>query len=302
MDPRSGPKEFKTWPVEQYMHVPMGYSQPQITDPFTIIYSLLNDDSVKKFYDNEVLEIKEFKLKNYSDPLQIKMGFESCERVNDPSFEPKKLKDAVFFILRSTCDDDIHKAIKYSYWTSTHKTNQILNEQYRLCQKKGIPLYIIFTVVNSGQFCGVAEMKSEVNFRQIFNYWWEEVKWSGVFKLRWVYIKDIHHEDVRQISDGQTSVVQMKDGTKLPFEVGLKLLIFFHESEFISNIFEAFEMMDDREEKLRFKRDGFYEIVKQLKAKGVIGPIDNSSRNRKGGKRFGRDQASGATEYIPRPN
>lgn len=300
MEARGGSKEFKTWPVEQFIQPAMAYP-PQVANPFTFIFNLLNDDSVKKFYDNEVLAVKEYKLKNYSDPLQIKIGFESCDRVNDPHLDLSKLKDAVFYILRSTCDDDIHKAIKYSYWTSTHKTNTILNETFRICQKKGIPLFLVFTVVNSKQFCGVAEMKSEVNFKQIFNYWWEDVKWSGVFKLKWVFIKDVHHEDVRNISDGGTSIVQMKDGSRVSFESGMKLLRYFQESEFISNIFEAFDLMDEREEKLRIKRDGFYEVIRQLKAKGAIGPVEpNGNKARRGGKRFGRGEGGGNAEYIPK--
>ena len=46
--------------------------------------------------------------------------FESSIGMNNPNFEPNKIKDAAFYILRSTCDDDIHKAIKYGLWTSTH--------------------------------------------------------------------------------------------------------------------------------------------------------------------------------------
>lgn len=72
----------------------------------------------------------------------------------------------------------------------------MLNDLYRKCQKKKIPLYLFFTVVKSGQFVGVAQMTSELKFNQIFNYWWEELKWSGVFDVRWIYIKDVHHEDV----------------------------------------------------------------------------------------------------------
>lgn len=68
--------------------------------------------------------------------------------MNDDQYNIKKLKDAEFFILRSTCDDDIHKAIKYGFWTSTHGTNIILNDTLRSCQRRGIPLFLIFTLFN----------------------------------------------------------------------------------------------------------------------------------------------------------
>lgn len=274
MEGRDEGKPFRTWSAGS---LPAGGGMASMTgefNPLALVIGLLNDDSVRKFYQNDVLEIPERRLANYNDITQIRAGFDSCERVNDPSFDPQSVKEAVFFILRSTCDDDIHKAIKYSYWTSTTKTNQQLNDSYHYCQRRGIPLYLVFTVVSSKQFCGVAEMRSPVQFNKIFNYWWEEVKWSGVFRLQWLYIKDLHHEDVRDVCDGELSVVQMKDGSRVSFQSGLRLLAAFRDCEFVSDIFEEFERMDHREEKLRFKRDGFLQVVCQLKARGVLAPPD----------------------------
>lgn len=277
---------------------PAPAAQPPTPHPFAFIYNLLNDDSVKKFYQNEVLEVKQVKLRSYADIAQVRAAFESCTGVNDPAFDPARLKDAVFYVLRSTCDDDIHKAIKYSCWTSTSKTNQQLNDSFHHCQRRGVPLYLFFTVVSSKQFCGVAEMRSAVQFDKIFNYWWEEVKWSGLFRLRWVYVKDLHHEDVRELRDGELPVVQMKDGSRLSFESGLRLLEAFQHSEFVSNIFEEFECMDQREEKLRFKRDGFYEVIKQLKARGLIAPPAAVARRPE--RRGRRGPAQSAAEYLPK--
>ena len=294
MEGREPPKPFKTWSMDAVQPPPA--MPPAALHPLAFVYNLLNDDSVRKFYQNEVLQVKQVKLRSYDDIAQIRAAFESCAGVNDPAFDPAKLKDAVFYVLRSTCDDDIHKAIKYACWTSTTKTNQQLNESFHYCQRRGIPLYLVFTVVSSKQFCGVAEMRSEVQFGKIFNYWWEEVKWSGLFRLRWLYVKDLHHEDVKELRDGGTPVVHMKDGSRLSFEAGQRLLLAFQRSEFVSNIFEEFEGMDQREEKLRFKRDGFYEVIKQLKARGLIAPPEPGGRR---GERRGQRGGSEA-EYLPK--
>lgn len=125
-------------------------------------------------------------------------------------------------------------------------------------------------VVNSGQFSGVAEMVSEVEFDKIFNYWWEDLKWSGVFKINWVFVKDVHHVDVQDIRVNGTPIHQLKDGSHVDFDAGKRMLEMFKHSEIDSDIFEAFEYMDEREEKLRIKRDSYYEMIKQLKAKGLI--------------------------------
>lgn len=111
---------------------------------------LVNDPSVKKFYQNEVLSVPIKKLENYNDSSKIKLMFESSRGMNDINFDLHKIKNAVFFIIRSTCDDDIHKSIKYGLWTSTHRNNVKLNEVYKRCRKRGIPVYLVFTVVNSG--------------------------------------------------------------------------------------------------------------------------------------------------------
>lgn len=53
----------------------------------------------------------------------------------------------------------------------------------------------------------------------------------------------------------------MRDGSYLDFKVGISLLKRFVEEECVSDIFEAFVFMDGREEKLRMKRDTFYNYI-----------------------------------------
>jgi len=40
----------------------------------------------------------------------------------NPDKDPTKIERARCFMLRSNCDDNIHKAIKYRCWTSTLNT------------------------------------------------------------------------------------------------------------------------------------------------------------------------------------
>ncbi len=110
-----------------------------------MIQNLLSNPSIKKFYKNDVMKVPTIKLDEYEDYGKIKVMFNSCRDMNNEDFEPSRLKNAEFYILRSTCDDDIHKAIKYGCWTSTNRTNHMLNDRYRECRKKGVPLYLIYT-------------------------------------------------------------------------------------------------------------------------------------------------------------
>lgn len=63
-------------------------------------------------------------------------------------------------------------------------------------------------------------MISEVEHDKIFNYWWEDLKWSGVFRIRWVYVRDIHHSEVAGNLVNGVSVISLKDGVQLPFYAG----------------------------------------------------------------------------------
>ena len=110
-----------------------------------MMQSLLSDPSIKKFYKNEVMNVPMVKLEEYDDYAKIKAMFRSCASMNSEEFRPEHVNDAEFYVLRSTCDDDIHKALKYGCWTSTNRTNHMLNDRYRECRKRGIPLYLIFT-------------------------------------------------------------------------------------------------------------------------------------------------------------
>lgn len=70
--------------------------------------------------------------------------------INSLDFDVSKVGNAYFFIVRSTNDDDIHKAIKYQIWASSVKNNQILNEAYKQATAQGQKVYLFFSVVKSG--------------------------------------------------------------------------------------------------------------------------------------------------------
>ena len=82
-------------------------------------------------------------------------------------------------------------------------------------------------------------MASEVRFNQIYNYWWEDLKWSGVFDINWIYIKDIHHADVQSITYNNTPIANLKDGSAIDFQAGRSLLEIFRNTKSTTDIFES---------------------------------------------------------------
>ena len=130
-------------------------------------------------------------------------------------------------------------------------------------------------------------MTGEVRFNSIFNYWWEELKWSGNFPVRWLYVKDVHHDALAHLLADDTPVTRLKDGSYVPRAVGVEVLRAFRATDFVSDIFEAFAFMDGREEKLRYKRDKVLAYVSELKAKGVL-PGASAKSSKFHGQRRGK--------------
>lgn len=153
----ANPQGFKTMDIQTRPQPPphLAQSFPQasyynnmIMNIANVIISFYQNESNKKFYKNEVLLIRMSQLPAYNDILRVKASFPRCATVNNEKLSFERLKQAEFFVLRSTCDDDIHKAIKYGLWTSTNYTNHILNNRFKECSRHNIPLFLIFTFSN----------------------------------------------------------------------------------------------------------------------------------------------------------
>ena len=92
---------------------------------------------------------------DYDSPESVLEGLGHLQGVN-AGVDVSKLGNSVFFVIRSTNDDDIHKAIKYHHWASSLKNNQVLSKAYQEAQLAHQKVFLIFSVVKSGQFCAVA--------------------------------------------------------------------------------------------------------------------------------------------------
>ena len=95
--------------------------QMAIMDPCNHIDQNPNN-SVNYSFQNEFTRAVD-----YDDKTSIHEGLPHLRTINNQDIDITKIDNAYFFIVRSTNDDDIHKAIKYQIWTSSVKNNQILN-------------------------------------------------------------------------------------------------------------------------------------------------------------------------------
>lgn len=127
----------------------------------------------------------------------IPISIEELSSINHFQLDTQ-IKQARFFVIKSLCEDDIHKAIKYKIWTSSKEGNFKLNDAFH--QANGAyPIYLFFSVIKSGFFVGVARMSSEVDFNKKFMGWIPEHQWPGQFCLEWLYVKDIPNNRLKNI-------------------------------------------------------------------------------------------------------
>ncbi|WVZ20770.1 hypothetical protein V8G54_008092 [Vigna mungo] len=98
--------------------------------------------------------------------------------------------DAKFCVIKSYSEDDIHKSIKYNLDATYHEDKE----------KPGdCPVFLLFLVNTSGQFVGLAEKRSPIDFGRTMEYWQQDM-WTGCFFMQWHIIKDIPNSVLRHIT------------------------------------------------------------------------------------------------------
>ena len=158
------------------------------------------------------------------------------------------MKSARFFVIKSYSEDDIHRSIKYSIWTSTEHGNKHLDSAYR--EQKGKPVYLLFSVNGSGHFCGCAEMRSEVDYTTSTGIWSQE-KWKGKFDVKWIYVKDVPNSHLRHIrleNNENKPVTNSRDTQEVPLEKARLVMKIMHNYQHQTSIFDDFGHYEKRQE------------------------------------------------------
>lgn len=137
---------------------------------------------------------------------------------------------ARYFVIKSYTEDDVHKSLKYEIWSSTDPGNKRLDKAFKETNGRG-PIYLFFSVNASGHFCGMAEMLTPVDYTRSSTVWASD-KWKGVFKVRWLFVRDIPNTNLRHIRLNNTQerkpVTNSRDTQELLPEAGQEMLRIFH--------------------------------------------------------------------------
>lgn len=167
-------------------------------------------------------------------------------------------EDAVIFVIKSFTEEDIHKAIKYNVWSSTNFGNNKLDSEYKLNR----PVYLLFSTYKSNQFTGLAQMKSQVNFKNIFPLWARD-SWRGTFDIEWLLIKDVPFKEFRGVKcekkdkklNGEYNFINYStkslsnspDCQRIPSEEAKEIIQLMVDYQNKNSILEHFEYYDRRQ-------------------------------------------------------
>ena len=88
-------------------------------------------------------------------------------------------------------------ACRYGVWASTDAGNKRLDAAFRESGLRG-PIFLFFSVNASGQFSGVAQMESALDYTKKFGCWGQD-KWNGTFQIKWTFVKDVPNSALRQV-------------------------------------------------------------------------------------------------------
>ncbi|XP_050382188.1 YTH domain-containing protein ECT1 isoform X2 [Argentina anserina] len=179
------------------------------------------------------------------------------ETYNQPDFVTD-YKDAKFFIIKSYSEDNVHKSIKYGVWASTPNGNRKLDAAYHEATEKqeSCPIFLLFSVNASAQFCGVAEMIGPVDFDKSVDYWQQD-KWSGQFPVKWHAIKDVPNSQFRHIvleNNDNKPVTNSRDTQEVKLEQGIEMLNIFKNYETEMSILDDFDFYEDRQKAMQERK------------------------------------------------
>ncbi|KAF5315582.1 hypothetical protein D9611_004857 [Ephemerocybe angulata] len=166
---------------------------------------------------------------------------------------------ARYFVIKSYTEDDVHKSLKYEIWSSTEPGNKRLDKAFKDTGGRG-PIYLFFSVNASGHFCGMAEMLTPVDYTRSSTVWASD-KWKGVFKVRWIFVRDIPNSNLRHIKLNNTQerkpVTNSRDTQELLPDAGQEMLRIFHTHPARTSLLQDF---------------AFYELQAMQKQTGAPAP------------------------------
>ena len=158
-----------------------------------------------------------------------------------------------FFIIKSFSEEDVHKSIKYGVWSSSKNGNLTLSNAFQISKEKNGNVYLFFSCNGSGRYVGIARMKTPCDEERTFDFWTQDGKWTGLFDVEWLFIKDVPFKEFKDIiitmKDGEIKPISIaRDTQEVPFEQAKIMVEKIAKYQNSNTILEHFEFYDIRQE------------------------------------------------------
>ena len=158
-----------------------------------------------------------------------------------------------FFVIKSFSEEDVHKSIKYGVWSSSKNGNLTLSNAFQITKEKNGSVYLFFSCNGSGRYAGIARMKTACDENRTFEFWTQDGKWTGLFDVEWIFIKDVPFKEFKDIiitmKDGEIKPISnARDTQEIPFEQAKIMVEKISKYQNSNTILEHFEFYDIRQE------------------------------------------------------
>lgn len=173
-------------------------------------------------------------------PMPTEFG---CFNPHDYDVNPT---NARFYIIKSNSEHDIRASIEHGVWCSTDHGNKKLDNCFKNNQHNG-PTILLFSVNNSGKFCGMAEMISRVDFNRESGIW-SNNRFRGQFRVRWTHVKDVPNSALRHIylaNNDFKPVTFSRDTQEVPPREGKRMIYILHKFVHVSSMLEPISSEKD---------------------------------------------------------
>ncbi|KAK2721614.1 YTH domain-containing protein 1-like [Artemia franciscana] len=196
--------------------------------------SVSSDEDFKDEIEEEVKITSRRGNESEADELDKKGATSSSKKTYD---YPTKLnylfRDARFFLIKSNNQENIDLAMSLGVWSTPPVNDAKLNEAF----KEARNVILIFSVKESGHFCGIARLATESR-RDTSPVPWKLPEGlsaralGGVFKIDWICKKDLAFSRVSHLYNPWNEGKNVKigrDGQEIEPHVGAELCRLFEE-------------------------------------------------------------------------
>ena len=186
-----------------------------------------------------------------------------------------------FFVIKSFSEEDVHKSIKYGVWSSSKNGNLTLSNAFQMTKEKNGNVYLFFSCNGSGRYVGVARMKTSCDENRTFEFWTQDGKWTGLFDVEWLFIKDVPFKEFKEIiitmKDGEIKPISnARDTQEIPFEQAKIMLEKISNYQNSNTILEHFEFYDMRQE--NYERNMQMNKNKEMKGNQTVNNNNNNEK------------------------